>query len=155
MRAPPQRGDSYLEAQSSRGSVISRALNAYGHNAFSLSILSIGPTLSNTDQVYSTNNLPDFVKLEQIYLSLYDLVYNVNRIASSAAYIPSSTPINKGENNPSFGSKGINAFVWGNTLRKGVMHLKSFDLIHVVNFTFMCTIILLINYLIHLVVQLN
>ena len=40
---------SYLEAQSSRGSVISRALNAYGLDAFSLSILSIGPTL--TDQV--------------------------------------------------------------------------------------------------------
>lgn len=52
-----------------------------------------------------------------MYLSLYDLVYNVNRIASSAAYIPSIAPINKGENNPSFGSKGINAFVWGNTPR--------------------------------------
>ena len=50
-----------------------------------------------------------------MYLSLYELVYNVNRIASSAAYIPSSLPINEGENNPSFGSKGINAFVWGNT----------------------------------------
>lgn len=50
-----------------------------------------------------------------MYLSLYELVYNVNRIASSAAYIPSSSPINEGENNPSFGSKGINAFVWGNT----------------------------------------
>jgi hypothetical protein len=84
-----------------------------------------------------------------MYLSLYELVYNVNRIASSAAYIPSSSPINEGGNNPSFGSKGINAFVWGNTLRKGVMHLKSFDLIHEVNITFMCTIILLINYLIH------
>jgi hypothetical protein len=50
-----------------------------------------------------------------MYLSLYELVYNVNRIASSAAYIPSTSPINRGENNPSFGSKGINAFVWGNT----------------------------------------
>ena len=50
-----------------------------------------------------------------MYLSLYELVYNINRIASSAAYIPSSSPINEGENNPSFGSKGINAFVWGNT----------------------------------------
>ena len=40
---------SYLETQSSRGSVICRALNAYEHDAFSLSILSIGPTL--TDQV--------------------------------------------------------------------------------------------------------
>ena len=104
---------SYLETQSYRGSVISRALNAYGHDAFSLSILSIGPTL--TDQEYSATNLPDFVKLEQMYLSLYELVYNVNRIASSAAYIPSFLPINEGENNPSFGSKGINAFVWGNT----------------------------------------
>jgi hypothetical protein len=54
---------SYLETQSSRGSVICRALNAYEHDAFSLSILSIGTTL--TDQVYSATNLPDFVKLEQ------------------------------------------------------------------------------------------
>ena len=102
---------SYLEAQSSRGSVISCALNAYGHDAFSLSILSIGPTLTARSKEYSATNLPDFVKLEQMYLSLYELVYNVNRIASSAAYIPSSSPNNEGENNPSFGSKGINAFV--------------------------------------------
>lgn len=46
-----------------------------------------------------------------MYLSLYELVYNVNRTASSAAYIPSSSPINVGKKNPSFGSKGINAFV--------------------------------------------
>jgi group I intron endonuclease len=104
---------SYLNTQSSRGSVISRALIAHGHDAFSLSVLSIGPTLIN--QEYSINNLPDFVKLEQMYLSLYELKYNVNRIASSAAYVQSSSPINEGENNPSFGFKGINAFVWGNT----------------------------------------
>jgi hypothetical protein len=36
-----------------------------------------------------------------------------------------------------------------------VIHLKSFDLIHEVNITFLCTIILLINYLIHLVVLLR
>jgi hypothetical protein len=100
---------SYLESQISRGSVISRALIAYKYDAFSLSVLPIGDTL--TDQVYSVTNLPDFVKLEQMYLSSYELVYNVNRIASSAAYIPSSSPINEGENNPSIGSKGINAFV--------------------------------------------
>jgi hypothetical protein len=103
---------SYLEIQSSRGSAISRALILYGHDKFSLSVLSIGPTL--IDEKYSVNNIPDFVKLEQMYLSSYELVYNINRIASSAAYIPSSLFINDGENNPSFGSKGVNAFVWGN-----------------------------------------
>lgn len=104
---------SYLDTQSNRGSIISWALNAYGYDAFSLSVLSIGPTL--IDQNYSETNLPDFVKLEQMYLSLYELDYNVNRIASSAAYTPSITSVNEGVNNPSFGYKSINAFVWGNT----------------------------------------
>jgi hypothetical protein len=100
---------SYLEAQSLRGNVISRALLQHGHNAFSLSVLSLGSTL--TDLVYSSTNLPDYVTLEQMYLSSYDLVYNVNRIASSAAYVPSTSPFNVGEDNPSFGLTGIHAFV--------------------------------------------
>lgn len=106
---------SYLETQSLRGSAISRALSAYGYDAFSLSILSIGPTIIEQEQRYSAENLLDFVKLEQKYLSSYELVYNVNRIASSAAYKSSTLNINEGINNPSFASKGINAFVWGNT----------------------------------------
>ena len=66
-------------------------------------------------QVYSSANLPDFVVLEQYYLDRYALVYNVNRIASSSAYTPSTGPINVGVNNPSYGLTGITSPVWGST----------------------------------------
>lgn len=45
----------------------------------------------------------DFVVLEQNYLDAYVLTYNVKRFASSAAYVPSTFPVNVGTNNPSYG----------------------------------------------------
>jgi hypothetical protein len=100
---------SYLNAQEKRGSAISRALLKYGYNTFSLSIQVIGPT--ETDQVYSVTNIPDYVVLEQSYLDNYTLAYNINRTASSSAYEPSDELINIGESNPSYNKKGIDAFV--------------------------------------------
>lgn len=105
--------NSYLKIQSTRGSVISRALFAHGHNSFSLSVLSLGPTLK--DQAYSATNLPDYVVLEQSYLDSFALVYNVNRNATPAAYTPSTSSINVGVNNPSYGLTGITSPVWGKT----------------------------------------
>jgi group I intron endonuclease len=102
---------SYLNIQSTRGSLISRALLKHGHAAFSLSIVTLGPTL--TDQEVTSTNLPDFVVLEQSYLDSCDLLYNVNRIASSAAYTQSTSLVNVGVNNPSYGLTGENSFVWG------------------------------------------
>lgn len=52
----------------------------------------------------SKDNLPDYVKVEQNYLTNYILKYNINRIASSAAYSPSLKSINKDKNNPSYGT---------------------------------------------------
>jgi len=104
---------SYLKIQASRGSAISRALLAYGHDNFSLSIQSLGPT--DSGQVFSPANLPDFVVLEQAYLSSHVLAYNVNRVASPAAYSPSTSPINVGSDNPSYGLFGLNALAWNNT----------------------------------------
>lgn len=103
----------YLLLQSKRGSVISRALLLHGHSAFSLSVASLGPTLK--DQMYSATNLSDYVVAEQFYLDSFPLVYNVNRIATSAAYTPSTSPINVGINNPSYGLTGITSPVWGST----------------------------------------
>ena len=104
---------SYLTTQSGRGNIISRALIAHGHSAFTLSVQVLGPT--DETQVYSSSNLPDFVTLEQAYLSSYILAYNVNRIASSAAYRPSEGPVNVGQENPSFGKLSVDAFAWGRT----------------------------------------
>lgn len=100
---------SYLTLQSQRGSVISRALLTHGHSAFSLSVISLGPT---SDQTYSSSNLPDYVKLEQYYLDSYVLVFNMNRNASPSAYTPSTNPINQGVNNPSYGLTGTSSPVW-------------------------------------------
>ena len=100
---------SYLHAQEKRGSAISRALLKYGYSAFTLSVQEIGPT--ETDQVYSATNIPDYVVLEQSYLDNYTLAYNINRTASSSAYEPSDELINVGESNPSYNKKGIDAFV--------------------------------------------
>lgn len=66
-------------------------------------------------QVYSASQLPDYVLLEQMYLSTYVLAYNVNRFASASAYLPSLEPVNVGVKNPSYGKQGVDAFVWGNT----------------------------------------
>lgn len=103
----------YLEAQTQRGSAICRALKMYGHSQFSLSVLSLGP--SPTDTTFSADNLPDYVKLEQMYLNTYTLAYNVNRTASSAAYVPSTSPINIGQVNPQYGNTGTLSPVWGKT----------------------------------------
>lgn len=101
---------SYLNTQAKRGSVISRALLAHGHEAFSLSIVSLGPTLDN--EVYSATNQPDYVVLEQSYLNSHTLAYNMNRIASPSAYTPSVKPINVGVNNPSYGLTSTLSPVW-------------------------------------------
>lgn len=111
---------SYLHAQQKRGSAISRALLKYGYSAFSLSVLIIGPT--ETDQVYSAANIPDYVVLEQSYLDNYILAYNINRTASSSAYEPSSELVNVGDLNPSYNKKSIDAFVWD---KKHTATLKS------------------------------
>ena len=100
---------SYLQAQEKRGSAISRALLKYGYSAFSIAIQVIGPT--ETNQVYSVNNTPDFVVLEQSYLDNYTLAYNINRAASSSAYEPSNESVNVGELNPSYNKKNTDAFV--------------------------------------------
>lgn len=100
--------ESYLTLQSERGSIISRALLKYGHEDFSLSIISLG-SLENTK--YSSDNLPDFVVLEQSYLDNYLMEYNVNRVASSK-YESLSVSVNKGEANASYNLIGEEAFVW-------------------------------------------
>lgn len=101
---------SYLKLQSNRGNVISRALLNHGYHAFSLSVLTLGPTLK--DQVYSASNIPDYVVLEQSYLDSYVLAYNMNRIATPAAYTPSAKSINVGVNNPSYGLISTLSPVW-------------------------------------------
>lgn len=60
---------------------------------------------------YSSNNLPDFVVMEQSYLDNYKLEYNINRVASSN-YEPSQASVNKGVDNPSYNLKGEGAFAW-------------------------------------------
>ena len=65
--------------------------------------------------MYSSTNIPDYVKLEQYYLDLYVLAYNVNRNATPAAYSPSTGPVNVGVDNPSYGLTSTDSPVWGNT----------------------------------------
>lgn len=105
--------NSYLTTQINRGSVISRALLAHGHDAFSLTVVSLGPTLK--DVANSESFSPDYVVLEQKYLDAQAMVYNMNRIASPAAYTPSASPINVGVNNPAYGLTGASSFVWDKT----------------------------------------
>lgn len=105
---------SYLNTQSQRGSVISRALQLHGHQAFSLAVQTIGPTITPSP-IYSAINIPDYVLLEQSYLDNSVLAYNMNRIATPAAYNPNLTPTNVGEDNVSFGKLGSDAIAWGQT----------------------------------------
>lgn len=102
--------ESYLTMQSGRGSIICRAILKYGHEDFSLSIISLG-SLEDKDIKFSSSNLPDFVVLEQSYLDNYKMEYNVNRVASSK-YEPLSVSVNKGETNASYNLIGEEAFVW-------------------------------------------
>lgn len=102
--------ESYLILQSGRGSLICRALLKYGYEDFTLSIISLGP-LEDNNIKYSSDNLPDFVVLEQSYLDKYKLEYNVNRVASSK-YESLSISVNKGEANPSYDLLAEEAFVW-------------------------------------------
>lgn len=104
---------SYLKAQAQRGSAIARALLEHGYDNFTLSIQALGPT--DSGQIYSPSNLPDYVVLEQAYLSSYTLAYNVNRVASSAAYTPSTSLVNVGTDNPSYGLFGLSSYAWNNT----------------------------------------
>lgn len=103
----------YLKLQSKRGSAIARAIIKYGLDQFSISIMVLGPSPEKYTNYYS-NNLPDFVVMEQSYLDNYELVYNINRVASSN-YEPSTASVNEGEDNPSYGLKGEQAFVWDKT----------------------------------------
>lgn len=100
--------ESYLTLQSERGSILCRALLKYGHEDFSLSIIVLD---SEENTKYSSENIPDFVKLEQNYLDNYSMKYNVNRIASSR-YESLQVSINKGEANASYNLIGEEAFVW-------------------------------------------
>jgi hypothetical protein len=59
---------------------------------------------------YNSNNIPDYVALEQFYLDNYILRYNINRYASSRAYSPSVNRINVGKDNPSFDLTNENSF---------------------------------------------
>lgn len=102
--------ESYLTLQSRRGSIICRAILKYGQDDFYLSILSLG-SLGDKDSKYSSNNLPDFVVLEQNYLDNYKMEYNVNRVASTK-YESLYVSVNKGEANPSYDLIGEEAFVW-------------------------------------------
>lgn len=104
--------DSYLNAQKARGSAIARALLTHGRAAFSVQILVLGPTL---DVTHSSANLPDYIELEQYYLDNYVLVYNMNRVANAAAYVPGQVSANVGALNVSFGRKGSDAIAWDRT----------------------------------------
>ena len=57
--------------------------------------------------------------MEQSYLDNYELVYNVNRVASSN-YEPSTASVNEGEDNPSYDLKG-----GGNTHLFGIKHIQT------------------------------
>jgi hypothetical protein len=98
-----------VERLSQRGSVICRAIKKYGLNEFSLSIMVLEPS-PQKDTVYSANNLPDFVVLEQSYLDNYSMDFNVNKVATSG-YEPSNNSVNVGNDNPSYGLKGDQSFV--------------------------------------------
>lgn len=100
----------YLELQSNRGSIICRALIKYGLNQFTLSVMVLGASPEKKTN-YSSNNIPDFVVMEQSYLDNYILDYNVNRVASSS-YLPSQSSVNKGVDNPSYDLKAEESFVW-------------------------------------------
>lgn len=100
----------YLELQSNRGSAICRAILKHGLDQFSLSIMVLGDTLEHNTN-YSSDNLPDFVVMEQSYLDKYTLDYNVNRVASSK-YESSEVSVNLGEDNPSYNLKREQAFAW-------------------------------------------
>ena len=80
----------------------------YGYKNFTLSVQEIGDT--DNSQVYSKNNIPDYVVLEQSYLDNNTLAYNINRFATSSAYEPSKNQINIESSNPSYNKKNINAF---------------------------------------------
>lgn len=85
----------------------------HGLDQFSLSIMVLGDTLEHNTN-YSSNNLPDFVVMEQSYLDNYTLDYNVNRVASSK-YESSGVSVNLGEDNPSYNLKREQAFAWDRT----------------------------------------
>lgn len=74
---------SYLVSQSVRGSIICKAINKYGQDSFSLSIMILGVSLDKNKINYSSKNLPDYIVMEQNYLDSYTMAYNSNRIASS------------------------------------------------------------------------
>lgn len=73
--------NSKLKYQSGKGSAISSALLKYEIASFSLSVLVLGPTFK-VETEFSSKNLPDYVKLEQIYLDKYTLAFNVKRYAT-------------------------------------------------------------------------
>lgn len=100
---------SYLTAQDKRGSVICKALILHGYDNFTLQVVVLGPAI-NSLSGYSKTNPPDYITLEQHYLSNFAIIYNSNRFASSGAYKPCTTIINVGKRNPSFGVTALKAF---------------------------------------------
>lgn len=106
-------GLAYFITQMGRGSLICTALVKYSMSHFTLTIHVLGPSPDGSEN-FGSNNLPDYVTLEQNYLNNFIFLYNVNRHASGA-YNPSSRPNNVGENNPSFNVKGESAFYWNSS----------------------------------------
>lgn len=98
----------YIASQAIQGSLICRAIKVHGLEAFSLSVLSLGPSLEFLSR--SADVTPDYIELEQFFLSYYVLALNLNRFATPAAYVPSSNLINQGTTNPSSGLVGPKAF---------------------------------------------
>jgi group I intron endonuclease len=100
---------SYLRAQTARGSAISLAILKYGYNNFSLQVLALGP--STLRKHISVNS--DHVLLEQYFLDVYELKYNIRRIALGPAPASNSDGSSlTGENNPQFGKTGSEAAAW-------------------------------------------
>ena len=63
---------------------------------------------------YYSDNIPDYLVMEQNYLDNYELAYNINRKASTN-YEPSKASVNVGINNPSYNLKSEEAFAWNRT----------------------------------------
>lgn len=101
--------NSYLKYQSTRGSLISAAILKYGLSAFSLQVIELGP--SPTRDAVSVNS--DFILLEQYFLDLYILIYNIRRIAlGPAPVLNPNYDYNKGSTNTQFGKKGPEGAAW-------------------------------------------
>lgn len=91
-------------------SYIAAAILKYGHHAFSLEVVSLGPSLVLDFAGASSDPTvrPDYLLLEQHMLDTYVLVYNRRRIATlgGTAY---NAPNHSGVNNPQYGLTGTDS----------------------------------------------